>query len=117
MVLRFKKLIRWTDVLHVVPMKSIIRQSVTVSTLLYMVLTPAVAGTQSKTSTQRLERVAALISGNQLVEAEQQLNQVLRNAPNDATALNLFGTIRAKQGRLKEAEGFFLRAIDRKSVV
>jgi len=111
MVLRFKKLIRWTDVLHVVPMKSIIRQSVTVSTLLYMVLTPAVAGTQSKTSTQRLERVAALISGNQLVEAEQQLNQVLRNAPNDATALNLFGTIRAKQGRLKEAEGFFLRAI------
>ena len=27
------------------------------------------------------------------------------------TALNFFGTIRAKQGRLKEAEGFFLRAI------
>ena len=94
-----------------VPMKSIVCQSVAVITLLYTVLTPAVAGTQLKTSAQRLERVAALISGNKLVEAEQQLNQILRLAPNDATALNLFGTIRAKQGKLKEAEGFFLRAI------
>ena len=48
---------------------------------------------------------------NQLVEAEKQLNQIVRIAPNDATVLNLFGTIRAKQGRQKEAEGFFLRAI------
>lgn len=93
-----------------VPMKSIVRQSVTVIALLYTVLTP-VAGAQVKTSAQQLERVAALISGNQLVEAERQLNQVLKIAPNDATALNLFGTIRAKQGKLKEAEGFFLRAI------
>jgi Flp pilus assembly protein TadD len=91
-------------------MKSIVRQSVTVIALLYTVLTP-VAGAQVKTSAQQLERVAALISGNQLVEAERQLNQVLKIAPNDATALNLFGTIRAKQGKLQEAEGFFLRAI------
>ena len=91
-------------------MKSMVRQAVAVLTLLYTVLTP-VAGTQLKTTAQRLEQVAALISGNQLVEAEQQLNQILRIAPNDATALNFFGAIRAKQGRLKEAEGFFLRAI------
>ena len=94
-----------------VPMKLIARQSVVVITLLYAFLTPAVAGAQLKTGAQRLERVAALISGNKLVEAEQQLNQILRLEPNDATALNLFGTIRAKQGKLKEAEGLFLRAI------
>ena len=109
MFFRSKKSTRWVDVLHAV--KSIIRKSVTVITLFYLVLTPAVAGAQLKTNAQRLERVAALISGNQLVEAEKQLNQIVRIAPNDATALNLFGTIRAKQGRLKEAESFFLRAI------
>ncbi len=64
-----------------------------------------------KTTAEQLERVAALINVNQLVEAEQQLNQILRVAPNEATALNFFGTLRAKQGRLKEAEGFFLRAV------
>jgi len=111
MFLRFKRLTHWVDVLHAGPLKSMVCQSVIVIALLYTVLTPAVAGTQLKTSAQRLERVAALISGNQLVEAEKQLNQILRVAPNDADALNLFGTIRAKQGRLKEAEGFFLRAI------
>ena len=109
MFLRSKRLTCWVDVLHAV--KSIIRQSVTVITLLYTILTPAVAGAQLKSSAQRLERVAALISDNQLVEAEKQLNQIVRIAPNDATVLNLFGTIRAKQGRQKEAEGFFLRAI------
>ncbi|HYJ86635.1 MAG TPA: tetratricopeptide repeat protein [Pyrinomonadaceae bacterium] len=79
--------------------------------LFYAVLTPAFAGPQVKTTAEQLERVASLISANQLVEAEQQLNQILRVAPNDATALNFFGTLRAKQGRLKEAEGFFLRAV------
>ena len=111
MILRVKKLTRWADLLQNVPIKSKVRHSAIVITLLYTVLTPAVAGTQRKTSAEKLERVAALINGNQLVEAEQQLNQILRIAPNDARALNFFGTIRAKQGRLKEAEGFFLRAI------
>lgn len=111
MILRVKKLTRWADLLQNVPIKSKVRHSAIVITLLYTVLTPAVAGTQRKTSAEKLERVAALINGNQLVEAEQQLNQIFRIAPNDARALNFFGTIRAKQGRLKEAEGFFLRAI------
>jgi tetratricopeptide (TPR) repeat protein len=79
--------------------------------LIYVLLAPAVAGPQVKTSAEQLERVASLISANQLVEAEQQLTQILRVAPNEATALNFFGTLRAKQGRLKEAEAFFLRAV------
>jgi tetratricopeptide (TPR) repeat protein len=111
MFLRIKKLPRYDGVVYTAPIKSIVPHVAIVITLIYTVLTPAVAGTQVKTSLQRLERVAALINGNQLVEAEQQLNQILTVAPNDATALNFFGTIRAKQGRLKEAEGFFLRAI------
>ena len=111
MFLRINRSTRSTDILRNVPMKSMVRQTAMVMMLLPTVLTPAVAGSQVKTSAQRLERVAVLISGNQLVEAEKQLNQILRIAPNDGTALNFFGTIRAKQGRLKEAEGFFLRAI------
>jgi tetratricopeptide (TPR) repeat protein len=60
---------------------------------------------------EQLERAAALIGSNQLVEAEGLLNQVLKVAPNEATALNLLGAIRAKQGRLDEAETFFSRAV------
>lgn len=58
-----------------------------------------------------LERAAALISGNRLAEAEQQLNSILKSRPNDALALNLLGTVRAQQGRLEEAETFFTRAV------
>jgi tetratricopeptide (TPR) repeat protein len=43
--------------------------------------------------------------------AEQQLNQVLKLAPNEATALNLLGALRAKQGNLDEAEILFSRAV------
>ena len=95
MFLRIKKLTHYAEVLYTLPKKSMVPRLAIVITLLYTVLTPAVAGTQVKTSLQRLERVAALINGNQLVEAEQQLNQILKVAPNDATALNFFGTIRA----------------------
>lgn len=58
-----------------------------------------------------LERAAALISGNRLAEAEQQLSSILKTRPNDALALNLLGTVRAQQGRLEEAEGLFTRAV------
>ncbi|HEV2912986.1 MAG TPA: tetratricopeptide repeat protein [Pyrinomonadaceae bacterium] len=61
--------------------------------------------------TERLERAAALISSNRIEEAEQQLNSVLKVRPSDPVAFNLLGTIRAKQGRLDEAEAFFSRAI------
>jgi len=79
--------------------------------LLSGLIVPSRALAQVKIRAEQLERVATLISGKQFPEAEQQLNQILKAAPNDAAALNLFGAIRAQQGRLKEAEVLFLRAI------
>jgi tetratricopeptide (TPR) repeat protein len=55
--------------------------------------------------------VAALIRENRLAEAEVQIDPVLKAAPNSAVALNLLGTIRAKQGKLSSAELLFLRAV------
>jgi len=66
---------------------------------------------QSDASTKRLERAAALIVENRLDEAEQQLGSLLKIAPNMAAALDLLGTVRAKQGRLDEAQTLFTRAI------
>jgi len=60
---------------------------------------------------KQLEQAAALIADNRTAEAEKELFSILRVAPNEPAALNLLGTIRAKQGRLPEAEKFFLRAI------
>jgi predicted Zn-dependent protease len=59
----------------------------------------------------RLERVATLIRENKTVEAERQLTLLLRTKPNEPVALNLLGTIRAKQGRLNDAETLFVRAV------
>jgi predicted Zn-dependent protease len=58
----------------------------------------------------RLERVATLIRENKTLEAERQLTTLLRSEPNDPVALNLLGTIRAKQNRLNEAETLFVRS-------
>ena len=58
-----------------------------------------------------LEHAAALIRDNKIAEAERQLSIILRSKPNEPTALNLMGTIRARQGRLNEAETFFTRAV------
>jgi tetratricopeptide (TPR) repeat protein len=66
---------------------------------------------QSDPSVKRLERAAALIIENRLDEAEQQLQSLLRVAPNTAAALDLLGTVRAKQGRLGDAETLFTRAV------
>lgn len=66
---------------------------------------------RSSSRAEQLERAASLIASERLAEAEQQLNQVLKVAPQDATALNLLGAIRAKQGKLDEAETLFARAV------
>jgi Flp pilus assembly protein TadD len=58
----------------------------------------------------RLEQAAAHIASDRLAEAEQQLGAILKAAPSDVLALNLLGTVRAKQGRLDEAEALFQRA-------
>jgi len=59
----------------------------------------------------RLERVATLIRENKTAEAERQLAVLLKSKPNEPVALNLLGTIRAKQNRLNEAETLFVRAV------
>ncbi len=58
-----------------------------------------------------VERAAALIRDNRLPEADRELDKALKVKPNDATALNLRGAIRAQQGKLNEAEILFLRAV------
>ncbi|MDT5061388.1 MAG: hypothetical protein QOH63_1847 [Acidobacteriota bacterium] len=84
----------------------------TIIALFFILLAPLCAHAQkSSSSAQQLERVAALISENRIEEAEQQLNAILKATPNEALALNLLGTIRAKQGRLDDAEALFSRAI------
>jgi Flp pilus assembly protein TadD len=59
----------------------------------------------------QFEQVASLIRDNRIAEAEKELAAVLRVEPELPVALNFMGTIRAKQGRLNEAELLFLRAV------
>jgi protein O-GlcNAc transferase len=66
---------------------------------------------QTRDLVERLEYVAVLIRDNRISEAEKQLASVLKVTPNAPVALSLMGTIRAKQGRLNEAETLFLRAV------
>ena len=92
-------------------MKFTVRRPTITFALVCMLLAPASAAAQKNNRVEQLERAAGLIAANQLLEAEQQLNQVLKVAPDEATALNLLGAIRAKQGKLDEAETLFSRAV------
>lgn len=83
-----------------------------VALLFILIAVPCALKAQSvSNSSKQLERAAALISENRIDEAEQQLSAILKATPNNALALNLLGTIRAKQKRLDEAEANFLRAL------
>jgi Tfp pilus assembly protein PilF len=66
---------------------------------------------QQRDLVQVFEQIATLIRDNRLAEAEKELTAVLRRSPNLPVALNLMGSVRAKQGRLLEAETLFLRAV------
>ena len=79
--------------------------------VLLLLLIPSSVHAQGNTNIERLEQAASLIANNRIEEAEQQLNSILKLAPNEAAALNLLGTIRAKQGKLGEAETLFTRAV------
>src|SRR5215471_6216300 len=72
---------------------------------------PPGAAAQDDNAARRIERSAAFIRENKLPEAERELSVVLKSAPNDADAVNLLGTVRARQGRLDEAEALFRRAL------
>jgi len=84
---------------------------VVVIALLSILLTPFNVSGQETSLSDRVEKAAILIGDNKIEEAERQLNSVLRIRPQDAAALDLLGTIRAKQGKLAEAEALFTRAI------
>jgi Flp pilus assembly protein TadD len=76
-----------------------------------ILFTPLNVSGQGASETDRIEKAATLIRANRIEEAERELNSILRIRPQDAAALDLLGTIRAKQGRLSEAESLFTRAI------
>jgi tetratricopeptide (TPR) repeat protein len=76
-----------------------------------ILLNPLKVSGQDVAVTDRIEKAATLIRDNRIEEAELLLNSVLRIRPQDAAALDLLGTIRAKQGKLNEAESLFTRAI------
>jgi len=78
--------------------------------LLTLALSTSFASAQTNNIQARLENAATLISENRIAEAEQQLDTILRTAPNEAAALNLLGAIRAQQGKLNEAETLLTRA-------
>jgi tetratricopeptide (TPR) repeat protein len=102
---------------HLVPLKLNARRrsrTVIVFALVCVFLAPS-QGTRAQGAANdlagQLERAASLVGGDQLAEAERLLNQVLKARPEEAAALNLLGAIRAKQGKLDEAETFFSRAV------
>jgi len=75
-----------------------------------LLLTASAAPAQTSNLQAGLENAATLIRDHRIAEAEQQLDSILKTAPNEAAALNLLGTIRAQQGRLNEAETLLTRA-------
>lgn len=97
--------------MHIETLKFTTRRRTIIFALLCVLLVPMVAAAQGNNRAEQLERAAGLIAANQLLEAEQQLNEILKLVPNEATALNLLGALRAKQGKLDEAEALFSRAI------
>jgi Flp pilus assembly protein TadD len=96
---------------YINPPKFAARHPIAIFALLCVLLSQASVAAQENKRAEQLERAASLIAADQLLEAEQQLNQVLKVAPEEATALNLLGAVRAKQGKLDEAEALFKRAV------
>ena len=86
-------------------------RSLPLAVLLCALFAPAVVWAQASDRVEQLKRAASLVGSNRLDEAERQLNQLLRESPEEARALNLLGALRAKQGRLDEVEALFTRAL------
>src|SRR5258708_2259901 len=77
--------------------------------LLILLCVPFADG-QTDNIQERLDRASNLIRENRMADAEQQLNNILKAAPNQEIALNLPGANRAQQGRLNEEESLMTRA-------
>lgn len=78
---------------------------------LMLATSPAALAQINNDLVSRLENAATLIRDNRLLEAERQLNNILKSNLNQPDALNLLGAVRAKQRRLVEAERLFSRAV------
>jgi Flp pilus assembly protein TadD len=85
------------------------KKAILVLLLLCLFCGPGIAA-QKPDVVQAMEQVATLIRDNKLSYAERELTSILRISPDLPEALNLMGTVRAKQGRLNEAELLFIRA-------
>jgi len=86
-------------------------QKVFLCILWILCLFVATARAQRPDVVQVFEQIATWIRDNRLPQAEKELTSILRASPDLPVALNLMGSLRAKQGRLVEAENLFLRAI------
>jgi tetratricopeptide (TPR) repeat protein len=86
-------------------------QKVLLCILLILCLFAVTAVGQQRDVVKLFEQVATWIRDNRLPEAEKELTAILKVSPDLPVALNLMGSLRAKQGRLVEAENLFLRAI------
>ena len=86
-------------------------QNVFLCILFILCLFVVTAVAQQRDVVQLFEQVATWIRDNRLPEAEKELTAILKVSPDQPVALNLMGSLRAKQGRLAEAENLFLRAI------
>ena len=91
-----------------------LKRAVSLLCLLYLLCLfcgPTFVAAQKLDVIKAMEQVAALIRDNKLADAEKELASILRISPDLPLALNFMGTVRAKQGRLNEAELLFLRAV------
>lgn len=87
------------------------RRAVSSAVVLVVLLINFAATAQVDDHLRRLEQAAALIADNRTAEAERVLLAILKGTPNEPVALNLLGTIRARQSRLPEAETLFVRSV------
>ena len=101
----------WHNWFDVEALEFLLGRFAIVVALLTIFVGSSVAVAQVDNLVPRLERAASLIAEKHIDEAEKELSSVLKLAPNEPTALNLLGTVRAQQGRFNEAELLFSRAV------
>jgi protein O-GlcNAc transferase len=82
--------------------------------LLFSSVAPAAQVPKPRANESLLQNATQAMMAGKLSLAEQDLQSVLRTAPEDYRALDLLGVVRVLQQRAPEAEELFLRAIRQK---
>jgi tetratricopeptide (TPR) repeat protein len=83
--------------------------------LLLSSLTPVAQVPKPRANASLLQEASQAMTAGKLSLAENDLQSVLRNAPEDYRALDLLGVVRVLQKRESEAEELFIRAIQKKT--